>query len=65
MMDINLMHHHYSLVTKWQTGMDLVNQQNCFAFNLGYAGNIPLPTFALPVDVDQNLQKYELGNVSN
>ena len=46
--------------TKWHTGTDYVNSQNCFGVNLGYHGEIPIPSFSLQIDIRPNLTPYEL-----
>ena len=47
----------YDSKTKWQSGTDMINGQNCFALNFGYKGEIPFP--ALTVDFKPSLEKYE------
>ena len=55
----------YSSVTKWQTGVDMINNQNCLAINIGSNGEIPLPTISLPIDIRQQLDQYEFEKSYN
>ena len=48
----------YSLITKWQTGTDFINNKNCFAVNFGYNGEIPMPTISLPIKINQEDLKH-------
>ena len=50
---------YYSYITKWQSGTDLINNQNCFAANFGYKGELPLPAINLPIITNENLKKHE------
>ena len=50
---------YYSMITRWQTGTDMINNQNCFAVNFGYNGEIPIPSFSLTTDIKQNLKQFE------
>ena len=52
-----------SSITKWQTGTDIINDQNCFAVNFGYTGEFPLPTINLQLDISQNLTQHKFGNL--
>ena len=36
----------------------MINNQNCFAVNMGFNGEIPFPTLTLTVDAQENLEKY-------
>ena len=49
----------YSSITKWQTGIDMINHQNCFGINFGYNGEMPIPTINLKIDNSQDLKKYD------
>ena len=49
----------YGSVTKWLTGADIINNRNCFAFNFGYNGDIPIPSYSLPRDTNIDLGQYE------
>ena len=49
----------YSMITKWHTGTDMINTQNCFALNFGYNGEIPFPTLNLKVTNNGNLGQYD------
>ena len=55
----------YSSITKWKTGTDVINTQNCFAVNLGFRGEIPLPTISLQIDIRQQLKHYEFEKSFN
>ena len=37
----------------------MINNQNCFAINFGYNGEIPFLTFTMTDDNEKNLEKYE------
>ena len=39
----------------------MINNQNCFAVNFGFSGEIPLPTFCHTFANNQKLQQYDLG----
>ena len=49
----------YASITKWQSGIDMVNNQNCFALNFGYNGEIPFPSISLGFNAEISLDKYE------
>ena len=55
-------HEAYGRVTKWISGngIDMINQQNCFAANFGFKGEIPIPEISFSVDDKPNLSQYEL-----
>ena len=55
----------YSSVTKWQTGVDMINNQNCLAINIGSNGEIPLPTINLPVQDNRNVTQFGFGTSYN
>ena len=55
----------YSSITKWQTGTDMINTQNCFAVNFGFSGEIPLPTISLQIDKRLQLKQYGFKNSYN
>ena len=42
-------------MTKWQTGMDLLNHQSCFAVNFGHNGEIPLEVISLSINMEPRL----------
>ena len=47
----------YASITRWQSDVDMVNGQNCFALNFGYSGEMPFP--ALAVDLQTNLEDFQ------
>ena len=48
----------YAQITKWQNGIDMVNNQNCFALNFGFDQEIPFTTFAFSNNIEVNLDLY-------
>ena len=50
----------YSSITKWQTGQDMVNNQNCFALNFEFNGELPFASITLKLDIKPNIEKYGL-----
>ena len=52
----------YSAITKWQTGTDMIDNQNCFALNLGFNLETPIPSISIPLDNRQNLKHYDFDN---
>ena len=53
-------HEAYGRVTKWITGTDMINHQNCFAANFGFQGKIPVPQLSFSLRSELNLGQYEL-----
>ena len=43
----------------------MINNQNCFAVNFGYNGEIPLPTIGLALNVSQDWKLYEFESSYN
>ena len=52
----------YSMITKWQSGMDMIHSQNCFGLNFGYNGEIPFPTIDLIVSTNRDYAQYNFEN---
>ena len=40
----------------------MIANQNCFAVNFGYNGEIPIPAISLQIKIGQNLKQYEFEN---
>ena len=49
---------YYGSITKWQSGVDTINNQNCFAINFGFNEEIPLPTLSFSSQVHQQIDNF-------
>ena len=49
-------------ITKWQYGIDMINNQNCMAFNIGYKGEIPIPETSISIDDEQTWTNYDFNS---
>ena len=40
----------------------MINNQNCFAVNFGYNGEIPIPAYSISIKTRSNLKQYNFEN---
>ena len=48
----------YGSITKWQSGVDMINNQNCIAVNFGFNGEIPIPSFSFSTKAQKKIDKF-------